>query len=140
MPQVVNGNSGKAPAEVGGFTGWTLVGVTDRGIRAEIRPHVDSLQVHAPATVRLGTPETVAATVKQGARTVQARYPMNVVWEGSPGLHVGAKSGIRPWHVAQLDPATGTLTAIRPGQVKVSATVNGVTSSADVRLDLREAA
>lgn len=140
VPQVINGNSGKAPAEAGGFTGWTLVGVTDRGIRVEIRPHVDSLQVHAPATVRLSAPETVAATVKQGARTVQVRYPMNVVWEGSPRLHVGAKSGIRPWHVAWLDPTTGTLTAIRPGQVKVSATVNGITSSADVRLDLREAA
>jgi len=101
---------------------------------------VDSLQVHAPATVRLGTPETVAATVKQGARTVQVRHPMNVVWEGSPGLHVGPRSGIRPCHVAHLDPTTSMLTAIRPGQVKISATVNGITSSADVRLDLREAA
>ncbi|MEU0879282.1 phosphodiester glycosidase family protein [Lentzea sp. NPDC005914] len=140
VPYVVNGNSGKAPAEAGGFSGWTLAGVTDHGVTAEIRPHVDSLQVHAPRNLRFGTPETVAATLKQGSRTLPAKYPMNAVWEGSPGLHVGDASGLRPWHVAWLDPGTGLLTAIRPGQVKISVTVNGVTSGADVRVDLREVA
>ncbi|SER61373.1 3',5'-cyclic AMP phosphodiesterase CpdA [Lentzea xinjiangensis] len=140
VPHVVNGNSGKAPAEAGGFTGWTLFGVTGGGIRAEVRPHVDSLEVRVPAELVAGRAETVAATVKQGPRTLPVRYPMSVVWEGSPGLHVGEKSGIRPWHVAWLDPGTGGLTAIRPGQVKISATVNGVTSSADVRVSARGAA
>ena len=84
-------------------------------------------------------PEVVAATLKQGSRTLPVTYPMSAVWEGSPGLHVGERSGIRPWHVAWLEPDTGVLTAIRPGQVKISATVNGVTSSADVRVSLRKA-
>ncbi|NKE55701.1 multidrug transporter [Lentzea sp. PSKA42] len=140
VPYVINGNSGKAPAEAGGFTGWTLVGITDRGVKAEIRPHVDSLHVQAPANLRFGKPETVAATLKQGSRTLPVKYPMGAVWEGSPGLHVGDLSGVRPWHVAWLDPGTGLLTAIRPGQVKISATVNGATSSADVRVSLQEAA
>jgi hypothetical protein len=140
VPFVINGNSGKAPAEAGGFTGWTLVGVSRNGVKAEIRPHVDALQVHAPSTLRTGAAETVAATVKQGSRSVPVRYPMGAVWEGSPGLHVGAADGIRPWHVAWLEPGTGVLTGIRPGQVKMSVTVNGVTTSADVRVSLREAA
>ena len=140
VPHVINGNSGKAPAEAGGFTGWTLVGVTGNNIKAEIRPHVDALQVRAPADLRSGTRETVAATLKQGSRTLPVKYPMAAVWEGSPGLHVGDRSGIRPWHVAWLDPDSGVLTGIRPGQVKISVTVNGVTSGADVRVGLREVA
>ncbi|MFJ8958883.1 hypothetical protein ACIRG5_05795 [Lentzea sp. NPDC102401] len=54
---------------------------------------------------------------------------MDAVWEGSRGLHV-----------ARLEPGTGVLTGIRPGQVKISVTANGVTSSADGRVSLREAA
>ncbi|SDL97120.1 3',5'-cyclic AMP phosphodiesterase CpdA [Lentzea albidocapillata subsp. violacea] len=139
VPYVINGNSGKAPAEPGGFTGWTLVGVGEDGLGAEIRPHVDALQIRVPATLRPGATETVAATVKQGARSVAVRYPMGAVWEGSRGLHVGAGSGVRPWHVARLEPDTGVLTGIRPGQAKISVTVNGVTSSADVRVEASEA-
>lgn len=138
VPHVINGNSGKAPAEAGGFTGWTLVGVTGHGIRAEIRPHVDALELRPPATLRPGTAETLAATVKQGSRSVPVRYPMGAVWEGSRGVHVGAKSGIRPWHVAWLEPDNGALTGIRPGQAKISVTVNGATSSADVRVEAAE--
>ncbi|GAA3640465.1 phosphodiester glycosidase family protein [Lentzea roselyniae] len=134
VPHVVNGNSGKAPAEQGGFTGWTLVGVTKNNIKAEIRPHVDSLHVQAPANLRFGSPEKVAATLKQGARTLPVKYPMSAVWAGSPGLHVGDSSGVRPWHVAWLDPVAGLLTAIRPGQITISVAVNGVTRSTGVRV------
>ncbi|RDI17788.1 calcineurin-like phosphoesterase family protein [Lentzea flaviverrucosa] len=134
VPHVINGNSGKAPAEPGGFTGWTLVGVGEKGVEAEIRPHVDALRIQVPATLEAGKAETVAATVKQGSRSVPVRYPMAAVWEGSRGLHVGGPSGVRPWHVARLDPDTGVLTGIRPGQVEITVTVNGVTSSAVVRV------
>lgn len=137
VAHVVNGNSGKAPAEPDGFTGWTLFGVTDRAVRAEVRPHVDALQVHAPAHLLPGERETVAVTVKQGSRTVPAKYPITVVWQGSPGLHVGDEAGLRPWHVARLDPASGVLIGVRPGQVEVSATVNGVRSGAEVRVGPR---
>ncbi|MGW6447596.1 phosphodiester glycosidase family protein [Lentzea sp. NPDC055074] len=138
VPFVINGNSGKAPAEAGGFTGWTLFGVSGNGVRAEIRPHVDALQVLAPATLRSGTAETVAATVKQGSRSVPVRYPMGAVWEGSRAVHVGAQSGVRPWHVARFEPDNGVLVGIRPGQAQISVTVNGVTSSADVRVEAAE--
>ncbi|USX52686.1 phosphodiester glycosidase family protein [Lentzea sp. HUAS12] len=140
VPHVVNGNSGKAPAEPGGFTGWTLLGVTGKGVKAEIRPHVDSLHLQAPSTLRAGSAETVAATVKQGSRSVPVRYPMAAVWEGSRAVHVGAEGGIRPWHVARLEPDTGVLTGIRPGQAKISVTVNGVTAVAEVRVEAAEGA
>ena len=47
---------------------------------------------------------------------------------------VGSAGTARPWHVAWLEPDTGVLTGIRPGQVKITVTVNGVMSSADVRV------
>ncbi|MCX2949390.1 phosphodiester glycosidase family protein [Lentzea sp. NEAU-D7] len=139
VPHVINGNSGKAPAEPGGFTGWTLLGVGEEGLKAETRPHVDALQVRVPATLRPAAAEAVAATVKQGSRSVPVRCPMGAVWEGSRGLHVGGASGVRPWHVARFEPDTGVLTGIRPGQAKISITVNGVTSSADVLVEAPEA-
>ncbi|MDX3661015.1 hypothetical protein PV646_27245 [Streptomyces sp. ID05-26A] len=135
---MINGNSGKAPAEARGFSGRTLAGVTGNGVRAEIRPHVDVLQLRAPATLRPGAAETLAATVKQGSRSAPVRYPTGAVWEGSRGVHVGAESGIRPRHVVWLEPDSRVLTGIRPGQAKISVTVNGATSSADVRVEASE--
>ncbi|SDH05497.1 3',5'-cyclic AMP phosphodiesterase CpdA [Lentzea fradiae] len=137
VPHVVNGNSGKAPADPDGFTGWTLFGVDAGTVSAEVRPHVDALQVHAPAQLSPGARETVAATVKQGTRTVPVRYPIHVVWQGSRGLHIGDPSGLRPWHVARFDHDSGVLIGVRPGQVTLSATVNGVRGTAEVRIGPR---
>ena len=136
VPYVVNGNSGKAPAETGGFTGWTLVGVGRVGLKAEIRPHVDKIELRAPDTVRLAKPERVEASMRQGSRTLPVSYPMVASWHGSPNLHVGKPTGVRPWHVAWLDTDTGVLTAIRPGQVKISVTMNDVTTEKEVRMSL----
>ncbi|ANZ39429.1 multidrug transporter [Lentzea guizhouensis] len=130
VPYLVNGNSGKAPAEAGGFTGWTLVGVTDREVKAEIRPHVDSLALNAPATVR--GQAKIGATIRQGTRTVPLDYPVAATWSGSGNLHIGKPHGLRPWHVAWFDPDTRVLTAVRSGQVEIAVTVNGVTTKAEV--------
>ncbi|MBW4720013.1 phosphodiester glycosidase family protein [Saccharothrix obliqua] len=137
VPYLVNGNSGKAPAE-GGFSGWTMLGVDanprrDREwIAAEIRPHVDDLALTTPGTVRVGTPGKVSATVAQGGRHVPVAYPVSADWTGSLNVHIGPPGGLRPWHVARLDPETGALTAIRPGKATVAVTVNGVTRRADI--------
>ncbi|WP_245775002.1 phosphodiester glycosidase family protein [Nonomuraea wenchangensis] len=161
VPYFINGNSGKNPATAaddGGFTGWSLWGV-DPVTRAEaehvrrnwfvdapgwigtqVRPHVDELILTAPGSVAVGTPAQVSAVVKQGTRTVPAAYPASASWSGSPNLHVGARGAAKPWHVAVLDPATGTLTALRKGQVTVAVTVNGVTRQATVSLTARAAA
>ena len=100
--------------------------------RAPAEAHPRALQVQAPNHLGPGEPETVAATLKQGSRTL----PVSGMWEGSPGSPAGNASGLRP----RLDPGTGALTAIRPGQVKISAEANDVTSGAEVRVSPREAA
>ncbi|QLQ37567.1 phosphodiester glycosidase family protein [Micromonospora robiginosa] len=155
VPYVVNGNAGKdpsTPAGLGGFTGWTEFGVdpvtpqeADRArrdplaegpewISAEIHAHVDRLALSAPSEVRLGAPADVTATLTQpGGRQVPVAAPVSADWAGSPNLHIGDSSGVRPWHVARFDPATGRLTALRPGgRILLTVTVNGVRAEATV--------
>ncbi|GAA3462065.1 phosphodiester glycosidase family protein [Saccharothrix longispora] len=142
VPYLVNGNSGKAPAGDagrGGFTGWTMLGVGarhpgDDWIAAEVRPHVDALTLTAPPAVRVGTSVPVTATVTQGSRQVPVDHPVSADWSGSPNLHVGPPTGLRPWHAAHLDPRTGTLTALRPAGVTVTVTVNGTTRHTTVNV------
>ncbi|MFF0863424.1 phosphodiester glycosidase family protein [Nonomuraea sp. NPDC003560] len=161
VPYFINGNSGKNPAtapEDGGFTGWSLWGVdpvtpaeaehvrrnwfTDAPdwIGAQVRPHVDELTLTAPATVAVGAPAPVTAAIRQDDRAVPAAYPVSVTWSGSPNLHVGTRQTAKPWHVAVLDPGTGTITALRAGQVTVAVTVSGVTRQATVALTAKAAA
>ncbi|ONI89508.1 multidrug transporter [Saccharothrix sp. ALI-22-I] len=135
VPYLINGNSGKAPAGEagrGGFTGWTMLGVdprrgADDWLAAEIRPHVDTLTLDAPTVVRMGTPAQITATLTQAARQVPVAHPVTADWSGSLNLHIGPAHGLRPWHVAWLDPTTGTLKALRPGQLTLAVTVNGAT-------------
>jgi hypothetical protein len=139
VPYLINGNSGKNPStapHLGGFTGWTMFGVERRGeIEAETRAHVDALAITAPATVRRGTPVSVSATVTQAGRQVPVAPPVSADWTGSPTVHIGSATGVRPWHVAWFDPTSGRLTALRSkGSIELSVTVNGVTANAMVGL------
>ncbi|GGR86570.1 hypothetical protein GCM10010169_33600 [Micromonospora fulviviridis] len=157
VPYVINGNSGKdpsTPAQLGGFTGWTEFGVDPvtpqeaeqvrrdplaegpSWIAAEFHAHVDRLALAAPAEVAVGAPAAVTATLTQPAgRTVPVAAPVSADWSGSPNLHIGDADGVKPWHVARFDPATGQLTALRPGgQVLLAVTVNGVRAEATVAL------
>ncbi|WP_091450878.1 hypothetical protein [Micromonospora inyonensis] len=157
MSFLINGNSGKgpsSPADQGGFTGWTMVGVDPvtpqeaerarrdalvegpRWVAAEFRAHVDRLTLAAPDTVAVGTPATVTATITQpGGRTVPVAAPASADWSASPSVHVGPADGVKPWQVARFDPATGTLTALRPADsVVLAVTVNGVRAEATLRL------
>lgn len=157
VPYVINGNSGKNPStppQLGGFTGWTEFGVDPvtpqeaerarrdplaegpRWVDAEIHAHVDRLALAAPASVAVGDPAAVTATLTQpGGRTVPVAAPVSADWSGSPNLLIGSADGVKPWHVARFDPATGRLTALRPGaQVLLAVTVNGVRAEATVVL------
>ncbi|WP_243420927.1 hypothetical protein [Micromonospora globispora] len=65
--------------------------------------------------------------------------PVSADWSGSPNLHIGSAGGVKPWHVARFDPATGELTALRPdAQVVLAVTVNGVRAEATVTLTAAE--
>lgn len=150
VPYLVNGNAGKdpaAPADEGGFTGWSMVGV-DRvtaGERAaarrqphrllpdwitvRTRAHQDDLRLSTPRRVTAGTAAPVRATVVQGegaaAREVPVGFPLSADWTGSSRLHIGDPRRARPRHLAAYDPSTGTLTGLRPGTVTLAVTVGG---------------
>ena len=96
--------------------------------------HVDRLAVTAPAQVSRRTPADVTATLTQpSGRQVPVAAPVSADWSWSPNLHIGGAAGVRPWHAARFDPATGTLTALRPGaQVQLTVTVNGVKAETQV--------
>ncbi|SNT15961.1 Calcineurin-like phosphoesterase [Asanoa hainanensis] len=160
VPYLVNGNSGKEPStapHLGGFTGWTMLGIDPvtpaeaararldplvegpRWIEAEVNPHVDAVTLAAPATVAVGTPAVVSASLTQpGGRLVPVAPPVTAQWSGSADMHVGSAIGIRPGDRAWFDPATGRLTALRAdGSVTLAVTVNGVKAAATVELRRR---
>jgi hypothetical protein len=138
----LTGNSGKGPAaapDAGGFTGWALVGVATGAsskpwFQVELRPHVDSLELSAPASVRRGQSSAAAATVVQEERRVPVSFPVSADWWGSSGLHIGKATDAPFWAVASYDPATGQLTGLRPGTVQLGVTVNGVSKSSTVQV------
>jgi 3',5'-cyclic AMP phosphodiesterase CpdA len=157
VPYVINGNAGKnpsTPAALGGFTGWTEFGVDPvtpaeaararldplaegpRWITAEFHAHTDRLDLAAPEKVTVGTPARVTATLTQpGGRAVPVAAPVSADWSASPNVHIGPAAGLRPWHVARFDPATGELTARRAGAtILLAVTVNGVRAEARIAL------
>ncbi|NEA33165.1 metallophosphoesterase [Streptomyces sp. SID13031] len=151
----LTGNSGKGPAaapDAGGFTGWALVGIDPSAKEAaagerhwsaperswfqvELRAHVDALELSAPVSVKMGKTAAVAATVVQENRRVPVSFPVSADWSGSSLLHLGPIRTAPFWAVASYDPATGTLTGLRPGTVQLGVTVNGTSKSASVRID-----
>lgn len=155
VPYLINGNSGKnpaGPADEGGFTGWSLVGVdkVSRGeqsagrvrpwesgpdwVSVQTRAHVDGLTLDAPAALRPGDSDDAGATVTQGARRVPVAFPLSADWTGSTNLYIGAPENARHRHAAAFDPTTGRLTALRPGTVTLAVTVGGVTQRTEVRI------
>lgn len=151
------GNAGKGPSaapDAGGFTGWALVGITERPapaaeavrhragdrdadgwLRVEMRPHVDALELAAPTALAVGGTAAVRATVVQDGRRVPVAYPVSADWAGAGGLHVGTPDDAPPTAVAAFDPASGRLVGLRAGQADLSVTVNGVTRTVRVTVD-----
>lgn len=167
VPYLINGNSGKNPAtppDQGGFTGWSMVGV-DRvsghqqararqapwaggpdWVSVQTRPHLKSdtgLTVTAPAELPAGQDAEVTATVLQGEgaapRRVPVGFPVSADWTGSPNLFIGDPDDARhrPRYAAAYDPATGRLTALRPGSATLAVTVNGATAKASLSITAR---
>ncbi|NIK55298.1 phosphodiester glycosidase family protein [Kribbella shirazensis] len=141
----LTGNSGKGPAAApddGGFTGWALVGIEASSpsssrpwFQVELRPHVDSLELTAPATLRRGQTATASATVVQDSRRVPVSFPVSADWWGTRTMHIGPANTAPFWAVASYDPSTGQLTALRPGTAQLGVTVNGVSKSSTLQVD-----
>ncbi|NED99520.1 phosphodiester glycosidase family protein [Phytoactinopolyspora halotolerans] len=159
VPYLVVGNSGKGPASTpdnGGFTGWTLLGIQPQhadhpqGGRAsggssggkwlsvEILPRVDTLTLDVPGRLPVGQTGEVSAEVVQddGARTVPVEWPVSADWSGR-GVHVGDPEDAEPGDFVALDPATGTLTALKAGATQLSVTVNGETATERIQVSPR---
>jgi hypothetical protein len=101
----------------------------------ELRPHVDSLALTAPTSLRRGQSGTASATVTQDGRQVPVAFPVSADWWGSASLHIGPAKTAPFWAVASYDPSTGGLTALRPGTAQLGVTVNGVSQSTTLRVD-----
>jgi hypothetical protein len=132
VPHLVNGNAGKAPAVGpgnGGFSGTSLLRIApeDRAapMRWETRPYVDELVLRVPGSLRVGARASVDAQVVQDGRSVPVAYPVSADWWGSLNVRIGPGGADRR-HDAEFDPATGMLTAWKPGVVDLGVTVNGV--------------
>ncbi|MFG1820038.1 phosphodiester glycosidase family protein [Kribbella sp. NPDC049174] len=148
----LTGNSGKGPSSApddGGFTGWALVGVESQAreaaaaertwsaperswLQVEFRPHVDSLELTAPATLRRGETGPAGTTVVQESRRVPVAFPVSADWWGSRQLHIGPARTAPFWAVASYDPATGQVTGLRPGTAQLGVTVNGISKSSTI--------
>ncbi|MBO0517917.1 hypothetical protein, partial [Streptomyces beijiangensis] len=70
------------------------------------------------------TPATVLQGEGAAARAIPVAWPLSADWSGSRGLCVKG-SGKKGRCVASYSPATGVLTALRPGTVTLAVTVNG---------------
>lgn len=143
VPYLVNGNSGKNPADIpenGGFTGWTMLGVdpsegTHSGaawLNAEVKARVDAISLSAPAEMTVDGVGDLSAVVEQDeVRTVPVEWPVAAEW-GGDGVYVGPADDA-PWSaVVAISPVDRTATGLRPGTAEIEVTVNGKTASREV--------
>lgn len=147
---LINGNSGKNPSgtvETGGFTGWTMLGISpgaglvgqnpttqDRvdWLAAETRPWVDELSLNATEELLVGAVGTASADFTQDGRTVPVAWPVTAQW-GGEGVKVDTGTAgelterdlTDPSAVVRVNPSTGEITGLRPGQATLTVTVNG---------------
>ena len=159
VSQLINGNSGKGPSgtpETGGFTGWTMLGLTPtagkvgdepdvvedrtRWMQAEVRARVDDIDLDAPTVLTVGETVEIGATITQdGSRVVPVAWPMSAEWGGrkvriDSGRGAEDERSFGRSDVLRLNPATGELTAVNEGVATLEVTVNGETARIEVRV------
>ncbi|MFI0944252.1 phosphodiester glycosidase family protein [Streptomyces sp. NPDC021020] len=142
VPYVVLPSSGKDPygtPDRGGFTGWADWSVDahanagQQWLETDVHAFAQSVTLDTPDTLRVGGTAQLSGSIVQpegvgtGTRVVPLAYPMTIDWGGSPSLAIGSgKKAVddarHHGKTAILDPATHTLTALRPGTVTVTVT------------------
>ncbi|MFF0265148.1 phosphodiester glycosidase family protein [Kribbella sp. NPDC004536] len=138
VPYTVLPSSGKDPygtPDRGGFTGWVDWSVDaqrnagQQWLEADVRAFAQSITLDAPVAVSVGESTQVNGSIVQpegvgaGTRVVPLRYPMSVHWTSSPNVAIGSvDQARRSGKIAAFDPATRTLTGLRPGKVTISVT------------------
>jgi hypothetical protein len=113
-------------------------------LTVQTRPHLDGLTLEAPSRLRVGEAAKAQATVLQGTgdarREVPASWPVSTDWSGSGGLCLTPRKGqsqaseqalretsgkFEQRCTAAYNPASGALTALRPGTVTLTVEVSG---------------
>ncbi|GAA0330144.1 phosphodiester glycosidase family protein [Bacillus carboniphilus] len=161
VPYMVVGSAGKTPygsADDGGFYAWTMFGVdptpfperaSENGdgpseksqwIQAEIRPILESITLHAPATLTVGGTDTLRATGHQaGNLEFPLGYPASFIWQGSDNVFIGTgaeldrakKSGK---FSAVFNTKTNELEAIAPDTITIKLLSNNVLVEKEIRI------
>ena len=139
VPYTVLPSSGKAPygtPDRGGFTGWMRWSVdrdasaSQQWIEADVRAFAQSASLTGPDAVEVGESAQIEGSIVQpsgvlpGTRVVPLRYPMSVRWSGSENLAIGDEP--TAGKTAHFDPRTRKLTALRSGEVVLSATTDSM--------------
>lgn len=162
VPYLVNGNSGKNPASTpdnGGFTGWAMLGIdprkgriddrfdvpardAQRWLQVEMHARTDSVNLTAPDRLAVGDQARAAATLTQdGTRTVPVAWPVGADWSGVRAEITGSTAGTDASRAAasviSYDPATGLVTALRPGTAILRVTVNGTAAQRTITVTRR---
>ena len=157
---LVNGNSGKNPAgtpETGGFTGWTMLGINpgagkvgsnpttaDRvaWLAAETKPWVDDITLTLPKVLPEGETGEFSAVIEQDGRKVPVAWPVTAQYSGE-GVLVDDGSGAAEvadeTAVIRVNPMTGEVTGIRPGEAELVVTVNGRSHSQCITVEGKSA-
>ncbi|MFF0288150.1 phosphodiester glycosidase family protein [Streptomyces sp. NPDC005262] len=117
-----------APADQGGIYHFGLIRIGDDGdLQYTVEPALASITVKGPKDpIAKGDHVTLTATGDQIAGDNIAPLTIPIA---DPASHVWTSSNPE---VASVDPSDGALTAHRPGNVTVSVTSGGITSSAQV--------
>ena len=142
VPYMVLPSSGKSPygtPDRGGFTGWVRYGVSG-DIKADVRAFAQSVTVTGPDALAAGSSATLGGELVQpngvatGTRRVPLRYPMSVRWSGSGSLQLGGSvdDARRSGKVAVLNTTTRELTAVRAGEVTVTAEADSMRDGDDL--------
>ncbi|MBE2320134.1 phosphodiester glycosidase family protein [Solirubrobacter sp. CPCC 204708] len=142
VPYMVLPSSGKSPygtPDRGGFTGWVRYGVSD-DIKADVRAFAQSVGVSGPDALAAGSSATLGGELVQpngvatGTRKVPLRYPMSVRWKGSDSLQLNGSvdDARKAGKVAVLNTATRELTAVRAGEVTVTAEADSMRDGDDL--------
>ncbi|MGW4882805.1 phosphodiester glycosidase family protein [Streptomyces sp. NPDC004262] len=117
-----------APADQGGFYHFGLVRIGDDGdLQYTVEPALASITVRGPKDP-IAKGDHVALTA-DGDQVAGDNIAPLTVPVADPASHVWSSADPR---IASVDPATGALTAHRPGSVTVSVTSGGVTGSTRV--------
>lgn len=157
---LINGNSGKNPdgtPETGGFTGWTMLGINpgagkvganpttaDRvaWLAAETKPWVDDITLTLPKVLPEGETGEFSAVIEQDGRKVPVAWPVTAQYSGE-GVLVDDGSGAAEvadeTAVIRVNPMTGEVTGIRPGEAELVVTVNGRSHSQCITVEGKSA-